>query len=758
MNWQVMGNDDWNRANPCCCDLPPCPLVIVEIQHRDLEECRYGFEPYYQSNTPEDTGPEPWPDAFDRYQAAGTLIPVYKTRTESWRYEAAGVVTLKARLYGAGDVEVDAFNYTATTSFDGSKTRGAEYGKPREDWPAGNIPAGPCEPLSSQLPPGAPGTLDASAGTPVDGIVPVTLSWADNRHSHMEDGEPVLEGAFEVLVDGTSFGWDTNSFDLNMAAGDESCHEFQVRTVSGSAGPWSPPHVFSLTGNPCCEPEPLPCNQYTEGNWISSVSQNAWNQVDGSWETDDDSAVIDSCDPHFPTDPTGLGLTFNTILTLADPGATGTWQTRTPDTWETVSYKVVNEPNSAPTPDPTDHSWQVTEESAEGTLSVTPPGGSLVTQVAVKTTEKTEFSNDLNDGETTAEEMFSAVQSEAAALDDTWGWGMTIGGYEWPAGASAPAHWPVIGDAAMGRVLRCRYREIRVRFTVPEDHTGTVCRVVWKVARFAAQWLAWRDEYFTWALAKYAYLHKPHPGDPDYPVLADFWDDPETLENEAAEALAAAIAALDAIEDPGAAPEEPVALRPEVIGEEHQWDWTIEQTVQPFETIADCDPTKAAREMLEPTPPPALEPGATPEEIAAHEAAVAAYEEALAEYEHAVAMTARQSPWSIVSPDRYTRELTEPEPPASVPPLGDSPSPSDIAAHTLAVAIHDRKQAEYEAMLEIWQAARRESIQICDVATICSPNSPYGPIRNYDPGFPTTSLPPLDPATTNPEIWRPWWT
>jgi len=754
MNWNMLSVDDWNRRNPCCCAMPPCPLAEVEIEHRDLEECRYGFEPFFKSNTPEDTDPEPWPDAFDPYGTPGDLIPVYKLREEQQRQQLGGVVTLEAKLFGTGDVEVDSFTYTATTAFDETVSRGAEYQKELHEWPAGNYPLGVCPPEISELPPAAPGSLSATVGTPADGLVPVVLGWMENRSTYVVDGDTYRYGFYQVMLDGESpFDWDGDSFEIHLTEGDETCHEFRVRAVCGSPGQWSEPKVFSLTGNPCCEPEPLPCNFYTEGNYVSSVTQDARNKKTGTWTAGTESGTFDECDMELPTDPTELGLIWKTVVYLMPSTLTDSWETRVPSRRDQVAVKVVNEPNPHPSPDPTDHSWQLTDETATGSLSITPPGGTLIPNVAEISTISTVLSVDQNSGETTAEAMFAAVAAEAAALDDSWGWGMTISGYDWPDGASAPAHWPVIGDAAMGRVLRCRYRQIRVRFAVADAHTGTVCRTVWNLARFSDQWLVWKGEYYTWAVAKYAYLHKPAPGDPDYPVLADFSE----AENPA-DALAAAIAAIDAITDPGDAPAEPVDLRPVVIGEPNVWDWTIAQTEGPFETIPDCDPTKAAREIVEPTPPAPLGESPTPEEIEAHDAAVAAYEAALADYNAAVAKTARQSPWFIVSPDRYSRELTKPVAPTEPDPLGESPTPEEIAAHELATTIYLRKLAEYEAMLAIWEDARRESIQICDVATICSPNSPYGPVPNYDPNFLTTTLPALDPATANPTVWAAWWT
>lgn len=776
INWKMISAADWNRLNPCCCEQPVCAFATVEIMRRDVEKCLGGHFPFGRDNLPEE-GDEPYPDAFDFYSPVGALIPYYRTSTSTWRTQLGGTTTIEGKKFKFPETLIGTYNYTGTTKYDETRTRVTTYQKPNHEWPAGNFPLGLCPPESTMLPAAPPSGMGVSIGTAVDGIVPVTLQWQENRGTYTKqevNGSPppaeitvtYTAGNYEVIVDGGGlYGTSESSLLIHLNETDTSCHEFQVRATvatangAGSPGRWSEPFLFSLNPNPCCQVEEPSCMYPTTGNLTSSLEQAARSSRGDTWEVTLTPGAttpgnFNYCSEDPPAIPAPGYWEYGVPALPSAPDHS--FYKREPAVWESRQVWVLNKTWSR-TPDMNVYAWQQIDQKSTGDLSDPGSGGVVIQKAGKILTEQTVLSDDRNQGDATATNLFGLAYAELSALDNSWGWISGGWGYNWDDSASAPARWPVIGDKTNG--ITCRIRQTRYRWEVPETHQGTTYIVSWNIARFHDQWLIWRAEYYAWAVAKYAFLHKPHPGEDTYPTYTriqlpewgGYSDDPETPEDEIQIALDAMIAAIDAITDPGAAPPEPTNKRPEIIGGNKVWEWSSTQGERPAENIADCDPTKPYRELNPPAAVPPLGANPTPEQIEAHTDALANYDDLMAIYEAAVLDRAkrskRQSEWMTITPDRPSRGTPKPTPP---PPLGADPYP-------LEIDVHARETATYHAMLAIWKSARRESFQICNVCHICGPNAPIGPVKNYDPAFLTTDPPPLDPTKENPERWYDWY-
>lgn len=761
MNWDVISAGDFNRRNPCCCPVPECVGPVYEIQHRDVTVCRGGFGPFTKARAPESEEEEPYPDAFDIWpssETAGNVVPVFKNRETRVEVTEAGSVTMLCDFYNESSTLTDSYTFTQTVDFVETQATGEAFGKRLEEWPAGNMPAGDCGDAKDVVPDGVP-VGSFTVGTPFTNeaeeyVVVVTLSWTEVRHSETVGEDTVFWGSYQVLVDGASYGVSGTELEIELLWEDFTCHEFQVRELAPRAnGQWSDVVKFSVRPMPCCEePEPLGCNESTEGNLISTASQDERNNRAGTWTAEGETGTINACDFDINDipNPTPFGLPFFTSLYITgDPQQN--FVIRTPEKEERRKLWVVFDTEEGEL-DPAPQGWYRMEQTAEGTLEGVGSEEETVEHVARIQKEIVELTEDQNAGESTAASLFTEAAAMLEELDASWGWGMTLGGRPWIGDAAALAHWPVVGDTLLEN-LRCDVRQIRHRWEVPAEFELESYKVFWSYARFSEQWLDWKAAYWEWAVAKWAFVSKPGPGDADYPVIGDFVDDPETPENEAADALAAAIAALDAITDPGDAPEEPETLRPVVISDPAvmEWEWNVSQEQQEPEVIGTCDPTRAARELYEPTAPGEE---ASLEEIEAYEAALAEYEAAVMERD---TRSERQSPWYLLRPDRWARWFPEPEAPAEVPPLGGDPTPEEVAAHALAVAEYERLSGAFEVLHGQWETARREGVSICNVRYSCVPNSPYGPVFSYSPDFPTTELPPLHPTERDPQQWAAWW-
>lgn len=737
-----------NAANPCCCPEAECLYAEIQFQNRDSEICKGGFTPNVRNY---DT-PESWPNAFDLL-SVGKLIPCYKKQTYSYLAEKSGQKSETWEFSTSGAVS-DTFVFASKVNFSFTTTIESEYQQPLDFWPAGSEPAGYCPPESLIF------AKSASASgyrklAAVDGIVPVVLITPDVRPNHPtevnEDGSPVKIGGFEFRVDGVSFS-SGPEFTIHLNEDDTTCHEFRVRHVCNGAGKWSKPFVFSLNSNPCCkEPEPMACNEYTTGNAIWSGTREylqsggyQWTSTysgDGDPSTDTGDNGCDD-DGNISNLPPGLigsfigQLALQYIFTdIPDSIAFA----RTPEERSFTQSWTESFSNSIPIEMPDPGGWRQANASESGTARIV---------------EKTTYSDDQNQGKSTINSMFATLLGKVKGYSKSYGWGITIGG-EWFSSGNAQAvgAYPETQAGGFGTVaqLWIKMRECRFRWKVPDEHEGTTYKTKWNIGWFHDRWITWRAEYYDWAVKKYTFLHKPKPGDPDYPKLADFYNDPSTPANGAQTALKEAIDAINAIPDPGAAPAEPVELRPEIVGKQEIWEWSSSQGEQADEVIDRCDPTKYSRELHEPMKPK-REDYATDDLF---KAAVESYKTTVEDYKAAVAKrkadSKRQSPWYIINPDKPDKWSDWRGKPDEVPDLPKTPPPTegDRKAHALAVK-------RYNFLLGRYKSEPHSGLYVCNVRHICL-ESPHGTIENADHRFPSTKLPTLDPTKEEPDRWADWY-
>lgn len=752
-DFEIADTADVNRANPCCCPEAECLYAEIQFQNRDSDLCKGGATPWFKNYD----DPESYPNAFD-ILSVGKLMPLYKREVYSYLAEKNGEKS-ETWEYSSGHVVSQTFKFESTVNFSFTTTVDREYGQVKEFWPRGSEPLGYCPPESTIF--AAEAVADGvKTLAAVDGIVQVVLSTPDVRPNHPtdvdEDGKPVKAGWFQFSVDGQTYGLSGPEFTINLNEGDTTCHEFSVRHLCGGNGKWSKPKVFSLKSNPCCkDPEPPGCGDYTEGNAIWSGTReylqsggNRWtstysNTSGGSSTDTGDTGCDDNGVSNIP--PGLIGGIFGSIFipqvalqyTLSTTADKVEFERTATENKTTLSWTVNRSGSNPLDPDvPDPPGWRGAMWNESGTARIV---------------EKTTYSDDQNQGKSTIEQMFSTLLGKVKGYSKTYGWGITISGGWFDGGnARAVGGYPETQGGGFGGLaqLWVKIRECRFRWKVPDEHVGTTYKTKWNIGRFHDRWITWRAEYYEWAVKKYTFLHKPKPGDPDYPKLADFYNDPSTPVNEAQTALKEAIDAIKAIPDPGAAPPEPVELRPEIIGKQEIWEWTSSQGEQPDEAIDRCDPTKYSRELHEPTKPKRTDFGT--EDL--FKAAVESYKTALAAYKAAVAKrkadSKRQSPWFIITPDKWSDWRGKPDP---VPDLPKTPPPteSDRKAHALAVK-------RYDFLLGRYKSEPHSGLYVCNVRHICL-ESPYGTIENTDFRFPNTKLPTLDPTKEDPARWDDWY-
>lgn len=732
---------DYNAANPCCCQAAACAYPSIEYQSREAELCKGGWLPNMKANTT----PEPYPSAFD-LETYGRLVPLYKTSTFTSYSVKSGTVS-QTWEYSVDHVVSQTFQWNATLNFAFTTTITSENQKALDEWPAGSAPLGPCPPEST-VSAGKASAAGVAVGTAVDGLVPVTLSTPDVRPDHPtdvdDDGRPLKAGSYGWLVDGSSYSSTAPELVVNLTEGDTTCHEFRVRHICGGPGQWSKAKVFSLNSNKCCkEPEPMACSDYSTGNPQWSASQKYLSDGGSSWtssysntggDSSSDSGAGSACDGTGPDNvPLSLegGSGFDSYLPLewitllnADTVKTTRTANESGTTWEWIENTNFDSTLDPGEPDPA--GWRGASQHDNGTA---------------KLEEKTTMSNDQNQGKPSVDALFSKLRSTVLRYAASYGWS---GG---SSTARATGGYPETEGGNYGTShLFAKIREIRHRWEVASSYDGSGIKTQWNTGRFHDRWLAWRGEYYDWAVSKYAFLQKPKPKDATYPKLSDFWNDPSTPENEAKDALQAAIAALDEIKDPGTAPAEPKDLKPEILSSPAPWTWASTQGEQQEENIDACDPTKYGRELHEPEKPK-REDYATD---AQYTSAVTAYNSALASYKTAVesrkTRSKRQSPWYVITPDKWSDHRAKPPEVSTV----DSPGADDIAERDHALLV-------YRFLLRRWEGEHHASIHVCNVRHTCNLGDPAGEIENWDRRFPTTELPPLDPAKEDPSRWSDWY-
>jgi hypothetical protein len=784
-----------NAENPCCCGLPECVKASLDFEDRAIKHCLVGWLPH--SKIYNFGMPTLRPDAFD-YRSFGTLIPLYKTKRLTDKTVATGRRVIKAKRYGGDPIGVEeTFSFTATLNRNVTVILEEEAAKAVEDWPASsNYPLGQCPPEDTVLPAGAPAGQAASVvsdGHEDDHSDPTTvamiLTWTDNRPevTYPTGGgelgdEPltVKAGGYQVLVDGVSQPIDVPPSEADnpdfvgtrilLNNGDNTKHYLQVRHVCGEGtGRWSSPFEFSLL-TPSCGATIYVCGgSYlfgtSAGNPQRNVSYATLNAAE-SWTSSSGTGNFNPCDPDPITLPPGYASAGLGVGPVSGPGS-GDMTT----TSSVVADRIVTvtsgsgsgpDPTHDPEAEPEDPPADPPDDPDETDPPVPTPGWVSTLDAETSTTTRVEtllYLNNQNAGDATMGELYTLVLGRLTGWGDLFGWGIYPNYHTLDYSVSGPPHyansvrcWGLFGitdgSDGGGSNLFLTLAQGRYRWYVPPEHAGTTYSVVWEVGRFDDRWMAWAAAYYAWAVAKYDFLNRPEEGDDDYPVLDDFWDDPETTEVDEREAsLVEAIAALP--QDPGAAPEEPVALRPVIITSPEPWVWSIAQAATEPETVDPCDPTYDSRVLIEPAEPDAgdyEEPEDYEDAHAAWVIAHAAYDAAVAA---AYAKSRRVSPWYLMTPTRVSDHRYIPTAPAA---LGDDPTAEAIDSHGRQVATYEWRLARYNN-----EERNHDSFRICNVRHLCGNNPSGVAITEWDADHPTTELPPLDPAVADPRRWEDWY-
>lgn len=611
INFEISSVEDYN-SDPrlCgCCPEPECLYAEIEAQNRVTYVCRGGGFPWAKDD-------EERPDGFDYLQEPSVRIPVYSTRTESTRTEYSGSAHNKAELYGTGDVLTDSVTRTQSYSFANTTSTEDKYGIALEDVPASNIPLGYCPDESTILPAAPPADISASAGTPVDGVVTVTVTWGDDRPDDTSD-PPGKAGYYEIIVDGVEIPTtEETESEFDLLETDTTCHEIRVRHVlfsslaGSSFGAWSAATVFSLTDDPCCVASEPACDDVPDGNPQESdptALGTTWTweeEITGTSPSSDSGTTL--CDG-LPDDtyPGGGAASwpFGTDRPIGGPSwgsdITSTSETKTGSVTASTAFYALS--YSSGTTDPTLRTWQTVESVAD---------------IEGERENRVEYTDDVNvDGVETT--LWDEAVGIIAEFETLWNWtaGQPVAKWEhdYP---KTPQTITSYNGFPFGRLTELRYR-----WEVPSDHKtagGTTYTTAWDIAFFPQAWLDWRQEYWEWAVEKWAWA--------EWPDL----DEDERPEERPP--------------DPGDAPEEPED-GPEII-ESKTWTWDFEQGEREDETVPDCDPSADSRPPFDPPEDPGEE--ATEEEQEEYEEALAAFE--AAEEARAEAST-RQSEWYYYTPD-----------------------------------------------------------------------------------------------------------
>lgn len=743
----LIGVDDYNSRNPCCCPLPECVFPTLDFEVRAADACRPGF--YALSKDTPVIGPPVWPDAFD-YWSFGVLVPVYKTKQVLSHVVTTGRRTIRYKLYSGDPLVVeDSFSYIESLNYNLRQTVNSEYGQPIEYWPASTnrgLPSA-CPPESDILPASAPTGLSMTSVDAEEGFVTVKLSWADNRP--VMPGDPETKaGQYQIKVNGsiaTGIFFSDTEFHITLSETDMAWYYFQVRHDLGEGiGQWSNRHYYSLSSEPRCPDLTNRCdNSFSEGN----VQQNQKYSdliARHTWTTGTDSGNY-GCDYSEPTVPSP-----EIILAPVSQPATGDLTFTYTRLENEDKLLITGSTSGMPDPDhpelddePGDYPDESTSPPPEVDPTEPVSGWNLTTNSNVCTTtdvESTTYSDNRNAGDTTLSAMLVDATTTLSGFDDLFGWGLYSNYYALARPVNGPAmpyaavrcfgNYPITsGGGAVGELF-VTLGQARYRWYIGSSHTGTLYKTTWNIARFDDRWCEWAEKYYDWAVEKYAFLNRPEPGDEDYPVLEDF-EGPD-----AAEQLADAIAALP--QDPGTAPVEPESLRPSIISSPPAWNWSVAQAASEPESLDICDPTYDDRTLVAPVEADFETPELYAAALAAYNAAVAA----------ATAKSKRVSSWSIITPDRVSDLLAKPTPVAPLPP---EPTAYDIALHARRTATYNYLLARYEDTTRV-----HESFRIANVRHVCGA-TPAGAIENWDSSFPVTELPALDPASFNPNRYAEWY-
>lgn len=558
-----------------CCPPPTClpPATHVWEKAPFIRHCGWAALATYDAPDPED---EDETVGFDWAQVPAVPIPLYLHREDyvETQYSASFQGEWKKNKTPGATTPPNSLDETLSRTREIAFTERIscpqEYGKTPWAWDASNIPRDRCSGSGVSAPAAVTGiTASVTDSVPeydddgnlVRTLYTVAVNWSDNR-PEFPAGTKV--GTFALIVNGGGV-LTTDEDHAEFSTYTPGCTLIQVQHIHSSLGfggvsngTISAPTPFYIRtededeDGPCAVPEWDVCSS-SGGPCNSSdptSTHETWSQT-GTYGGTAANGSGTECDPYPTNPPSGAGFGWGSFsqgdLVSSSSGnvSQSKFEAQRDYQW---TYSGSFSPSA------TVYTWQpVTDDrSADTTIREGHELSGLIT--ATPATMYDEAVLEL-------EEITEPTDLGTGLLPKTE---LEIDNFVTPRFPSTT------GQRSL------RYRQQTFRWIVPEDHGGTYFTVVWDSYLVPDAWIQWRNDYYAWAVAKYAYLNRPEPGDPDYPVIGDFFDDPETDEDEREAALADAIAALP--QDPGTAPEEPDDV-PELI-DTHTWE---AEDIPPFD-------------------------------------------------------------------------------------------------------------------------------------------------------------------------------
>jgi hypothetical protein len=554
--------DDYVAAVGFCCCVPPhCspPSTLVWEKSPFIEHCGYA------ANATHDY-PDPTPDetvGFDWSQVPSVPIPLYLHKESYYETQYHATYSgswVKHATPGAStppDSLEETLSRTREISYTESISSPSEYGKTPWDWDATNIPFDRCDGSGTNAPEPVTGiSASLASSTPeYDGegnltgtLYTVSVSWTDNRPE--DPANPGVKlGTFALIVNGTGV-LSTDEDHAEFATHTSGCVLIQVQHIHSSTGfggvgngTISSPQPFYIRteeeteDGPCTVPAWSVCSASAGPSNSSdpTATHETWSQT-GTYDGDAVSGSGTECDPYPDNPPPSFGGWGGWSLGDLVSSSSG----NVSESQFEAEFVYHYEYSGSFTPDPASHYWQAVSDEREADTTIR-EGYVLSSLLAA-----------------TPETMFGEAVTKLSTITESTDLGS---GYPVTKLVVNNFETPRFPSSTGSRSLR--YDRRSFKWVVPDDHIGSYFSVAWDVMLVPYVWMVWRNEYYQWALDKYAFLNRPEPGDPDYPKLEDFFDDPDTPEDERVAALADAIAALPS--DPGDAPEAP-AESPELAG------------------------------------------------------------------------------------------------------------------------------------------------------------------------------------------------
>lgn len=750
----------WNGFNPCCCNYDTCGPPTLISQNRDNQACRSGFSPNFKDYPT--SGSSQRPDAFD-LRVANVHIPIYQSEVITFQQTRAGSRTLAAVSHDAEGEQNGQSQVTSTASFFGQSSTETRYNTLPHEMPASTrSAAGTCPPLSgiSVSTPPSGIAVNFLPGTPAGWTVP-KYTWNDNRPNDptSESDPPTKIGTFNLNINGSIYNVTDPELTLQTGIPPNAGYCARVRiklTIGDGSSAWSQDEWVRKSSalNPCCtetaqQPDFPDCNTgFATGHvqWSTFPIQRGrqlgiWRLT---WSTGEESGSYSDyfgCsrqsgeDPEPGDDPND---DFQNPANLSiDPPSLSLNQTFN----QTIEWTHDQYKNTVVRTSIYDLS-QPPDPEAEGWAGTTNTQSFAATDIEIrKKDDDQNTSSVLSSLQTTASDKLIAFPQ-----DERWGVTITGGIPGVLDGALARAvSWRPRTDgsgssgaaAGAGNQIYAKIRQTRYAWEVPTGFSGigNTYVVTWSVGRFSHRWVKWRGEFYEWMRNKYRFLHKPKPGDSNYPKRSDY---PSGSTGDAM--FAAAILAINNIEDPGDPPVEPEGHEPVVVSGPLTWEWSSDQNESPLVELDQCAPGYP-RYPVEP------QRSNYPPTQAGTDAYLAAHQSWQNNMNAIKARTARQSNWYLNTPGRYSLDMALPTPPN---PLPSTPPPTQAQREQ-----YNRNLAAYNNRMVWYREANQDDYVICDVTYGCG-QTPSGPLMFSDTRFATSTLPVIDLETTNPEIYAEW--